>query len=82
MGSSMRGPILGTTSNSMPRAGRGVRMSLNMMTPSGRKAFQGCRDSSMAMSAVSERWRKPYLSEKLHGVSCQPDSCMALLSGL
>ena len=38
-GSWMMGPFPRTTSNSMPIAGSGVRMSLNMMTPSGRKAF-------------------------------------------
>ena len=52
-----------TTSNSTPMAGSGVRMSLNIITPSGLKARQGCRESSIAMSAVSERCRNPYLSE-------------------
>ena len=36
-----------TTSNSTPMAGSGVRISLNMITPSGLKARQGCRESSM-----------------------------------
>lgn len=65
MGTSMMGPRLGTTSNSMPMAGRGVRMSLNMMTPSGRNARQGCSDSSVAISAFSDRSRKGSLSEYL-----------------
>ena len=52
-----------TTSNSTPIAGSGVRMSLNMITPSGLKARQGCSDSSIAISAVSERCRKSNLSE-------------------
>ncbi len=52
-----------TTSNSTPIAGSGVRMSLNMITPSGLKARQGCNESSMAISGVSERCRKPYLLE-------------------
>lgn len=52
-----------TTSNSTPMAGSGVRMSLNMITPSGLKARQGCRESSIAMSGVSERCRNPYLLE-------------------
>ena len=52
-----------TTSNSTPMAGSGVRISLNMITPSGLKARQGCRESSIAMSGVSERCRNPYLLE-------------------
>lgn len=43
MGLSMQGPLPLITSNSMPSAGSGVRMSENMMTPSGWKARQGCR---------------------------------------
>lgn len=65
MGAEMTGPLPLITSNSMPRAGRGVRMSLNMMTPSGRKASQGCIDSSMAISAVSDRTLNGILSENL-----------------
>lgn len=42
MGLSMRGPLPLMTSNSMPSAGSGVRMSENMITPSGWKACQGC----------------------------------------
>ena len=65
MGASMIGPFPLTTSNSMPMAGRGVSMSLNMMTPSGRNARHGCSDNSIAMPAVSERSLKPILSEYL-----------------
>lgn len=99
MGSAMSGPLPLTMSNSMPRAGRGVRMSEKKMTPSGLKARQHCvqqaaspcglqatefksaaesigaetasltcRESSMAISGVSERMRKEYLSEYLHPV--------------
>ena len=64
-GAAMTGPLPRTTSNSMPSAGSGVRMSLNMITPSGRNARQGCSDSSIAISAVSERSRNPSLSEYL-----------------
>lgn len=64
-GEAMTGPLPLTTSKSIPSAGSGVRMSLNMMTPSGRNASHGCIDSSMAMLAVSERSRKGILSENL-----------------
>jgi hypothetical protein len=37
-------------------------MSEKKMTPSGLKALHGCSDSSIAMSGVSERMRKGYLS--------------------
>lgn len=40
-------------------------MSLNMITPSGLKASQGCNESLRAMSVVSERSLKLYLSEYL-----------------
>jgi hypothetical protein len=53
------------TSNSTPSAGSGVRMSENMMTPSGWKARHGCRDSSIAIEDVSERSRKGMRSEYL-----------------
>jgi len=43
-------------------------MSLNMMTPSGWKASQGWRDSLRAMSVVSDRSLKLYLSEYLHQI--------------
>jgi hypothetical protein len=65
MGFDMRGPLPLMTSNSMPRAGRGVRMSENMMTPSVWKERKGCRDSSMAMEEVSERCLKGMRSEYL-----------------
>ncbi len=48
-----------------PPPGSGVRMSEKKMMPSGRKARRGCMESSMAMSGVSERMRKGYLSEYL-----------------
>ena len=64
-GEEMIGPLPLTTSNSIPRAGNGVRMSLNMITPSGLNASQGCNDSSMAMLAVSERSLNGILSEYL-----------------
>mmetsp|Transcript_17793 Transcript_17793/g.58121 ORF Transcript_17793/g.58121 Transcript_17793/m.58121 type:complete len:226 (-) Transcript_17793:5-682(-) len=57
------GPDPLITSNSMPRAGSGVRMSLNMMTPSTPNACHGCRLSSIAISGVSERMRNGYLSD-------------------
>ena len=50
---------------SNPRAGKGVKMSENMMTPSTPNDRQGCKDNSMAMSGVSERCRKGYFSEYL-----------------
>lgn len=65
MGTSMMGPLPLTTSNSMPSAGSGVRMSENMITPSVWNARHGCSDSSMAISAVSERSRKGMRSEYL-----------------
>jgi len=40
-------------------------MSEKKMTPSGWKARHGCSDSSMAMSGVSDRWRKGMVSEYL-----------------
>jgi len=40
-------------------------MSEKKMTPSGWKARQGCSDSSIAMSGVSDRWRKGMVSEYL-----------------
>ena len=61
----MIGPLPLTTSNSIPMAGNGVKISLNMMTPSGLKALQGCKDSSKAISAVSLLFLKPNLSEYL-----------------
>ncbi len=70
-GLAMIGPLPLTTSNSMPRAGRGVRMSEKKITPSGLKARQGCIDSSIAMSGVSERIRKGYLSENLRGTAAE-----------
>eukprot|EP00966_Prymnesium_polylepis_P124419 2877264-Prymnesium_polylepis.2 len=49
-GEEMTGPLPRTTSNSMPIAGSGVRMSENMMTPSTPNARHGCSESSIAMS--------------------------------
>ena len=63
IGVSMTGPLPRTTSNSMPKAGSGVRMSLKKITPSVPYACHGCRDSLMAISGVSDRWRKGYFSE-------------------
>jgi hypothetical protein len=62
-GSEITGPFPLITSNSTPMAGSGVNMSENMITPSMPYAFQHCIDSSMAISGVSDRMRKPYLSE-------------------
>ena len=59
------GPLPFTTSNSMPSAGRIVRMSLNMMIPSTPKAFQHCSDNSVAISGFSLLCRKGILSEYL-----------------
>lgn len=67
IGSAMRGPFPRMTSNSMPNAGRGVRMSLNMITPSGRNASHGCMESVIAISAVSDLILKGYLFEYLPG---------------
>jgi hypothetical protein len=64
-GEAIMGPLPLTTSNSMPSAGSGVRISLNMITPSGLNASHGCSDSSMAMLAVSERSLNGILSEYL-----------------
>ena len=55
------GPFPFTTSNSIPNAGNGVKISLNMITPSGLNARHGCIDSSMAISGVSLRCLNPYL---------------------
>jgi hypothetical protein len=68
IGEEMTGPLPLTTSKSMPKAVNGVRMSLNMMTPSGRKASHGCMESSMAISAVSDRSLKGILSENLQKI--------------
>lgn len=76
IGTGMIGPFPLTTSNSMPSAGRGVRMSENMMTPSGLNALQGCRDSSMAISEVSDRSLKPILSEYLQRKDTKTQSCL------
>lgn len=65
IGVEMAGPLPFRMSNSMPSTGRGVRISLNMMTPSGWKALHGCRDSSVAISAFSDLSRKGSLSEYL-----------------
>jgi len=51
------------TSNSMPSAGSGVRMSLKKITASVWKERHGCSDNSMAISGVSERILNGYLSE-------------------
>ena len=61
-GLEMIGPLPLTTSNSTPSAGSGVRMSLNMMTPSGWNARNGWRESSIAISEVSLLCLNPYLS--------------------
>ena len=62
-GVSMRGPLPLMTSNSTPSAGRGVKMSLKKMMPSVLNARHGWSDSSMAISGVSDRILKGYLSE-------------------
>lgn len=80
MGTSMMGPLPLTTSNSMPRAGRGVKMSLNMMTPSGWKACQGCRDRVRAISVVSDLSLKLYLSEYLRCKGCMTSTYGTMLS--
>jgi hypothetical protein len=68
MGTSILGPLPLITSNSMPSAGSGVRMSLNMITPSVWNARQGCSDSSIAISAVSDRFLKGMTSEYLQEI--------------
>lgn len=68
MGVLMMGPKPFLMSHSIPIEGSGVRMSLNMMTPSGWNALQGCKDSSVAMSAFSDRSLKPSLSEYLDSI--------------
>mmetsp|Transcript_26748 Transcript_26748/g.80156 ORF Transcript_26748/g.80156 Transcript_26748/m.80156 type:complete len:286 (+) Transcript_26748:145-1002(+) len=57
------GPLPLTTSNSTPSAGRIVRMSENMMTPSTPNARQHWSESSVAISGVSDRSRNGILSE-------------------
>eukprot|EP00961_Rhodomonas_salina_P035623 479112-Rhodomonas_salina.2 len=64
IGSKITGPLPFTTSKSTPMPGSGVRMSENMMTPSVPKALNGWRESSIAISGVSDLFRKGYLSEK------------------
>ena len=72
MGVLMIGPKPFWMSHSIPRDGSGVRMSLNMMTPSGWNALHGCNESSVAISAFSERCLKPNLSEYLHSTRDHP----------
>lgn len=75
MGTSILGPLPLITSNSMPSAGSGVRMSLNMITPSVWNARQGCSDSSMAISAVSDLSRNGMRSEYLQTENEQGSGC-------
>ena len=58
-------PFFSIMVKSNPRAGKGVRMSENMMTPSTPNDRQGCNDNSIAMSGVSDRCRNGYFSEYL-----------------
>jgi hypothetical protein len=46
IGGSMIGPRLSMMSKSMPMPGNGVRMSEKRITPSGRKASNGCIEIS------------------------------------
>lgn len=75
MGFEITGPVPLTTSKSTPMDGRGVRMSENMITPSTPKVRHGCRDSSIAISGVSERCRKGYLSEYLRNALMYRPAC-------
>jgi len=45
---------MSSMSKSTPNAGSGVRMSEKIMTPSGLKAFQGCKEISTMRSVVSD----------------------------
>lgn len=52
-GVSICGPFPLITSNSMPSAGSGVRMSLKKMTPSGLNARQGCGGGACVWGGAS-----------------------------
>ena len=78
----MTGPKPFLMSQSMPSEGSGVRMSLNMMTPSGWNALQGCKESSVATSAFSERSLKAILSEYLDNTCCQSMPGMGARDGM
>ena len=56
-------PFFSMIVKSNPKAGNGVKISENMMTPSTPNERQGCNDNSIAMSGVSERCRNGYFSE-------------------
>ena len=67
---------------STPSAGSGVRMSENMMMPSTPKALQGCRESSTAISGVSERMRNGYLSEYARNSAMYRPACRISHTGV
>ena len=69
------------TSNSIPMEGSGVRMSENIMTPSVPKARKGCRESSIAISGVSERLRKGYLLLKARKSFMYLPACLMSQTG-
>eukprot|EP00967_Tisochrysis_lutea_P144798 scaffold270947_cov30-Tisochrysis_lutea.AAC.4 len=81
-GEVITGPEPLMTSNSTPSAGRGVRMSLNMITPSTPNACHGCRLSSMAISGVSERIRKGYLSDIARNAFMYRPACRMSQTGV
>lgn len=56
------GPFFSTMVKSTPKAGNGVKMSLNMITPSTPNDRHGCNDNSIAISGVSDRCRNGYFS--------------------
>jgi hypothetical protein len=58
MGSAMTGPLPAVMSKGMFMPVRGVRMSLNRMTPSGLNACQGCREISTCRASTEMRqWK-------------------------
>lgn len=54
MGDCITGPLTSSMSKGTPKSGRGVRMSEKMMTSSGLKAWQGCKEISTMRSVVSD----------------------------
>mmetsp|Transcript_15150 Transcript_15150/g.29308 ORF Transcript_15150/g.29308 Transcript_15150/m.29308 type:complete len:210 (-) Transcript_15150:169-798(-) len=64
-GSSIIGPFVSSISKGMPMAFRGVRISLNKISPSGLNECQGCRVISTIRSVVSDLCLNPgYFCER------------------
>ena len=84
---------VGAQRGAHPSAGSGVRMSLNMMTPSGRKARQGCATKKPPAErahathakghapATTALWRCP-ASQSACETDTYPSTCSALVSAL